>query len=572
MKLRSITVERNLRRRIRQEVALSEAPWKEYQAGWRAQRWRALGLAIIALFMSFCFVTTPIIFNIIFIGFGLVAPPERGPAREGNGTELSLSIQALFLMGFALMTGSEFLEELLRSRDVGVLSYLPLSDTDFYRRQRNRLMVHVIFAFYLVTLGYGYFAWADQFPLEGWLAATALAFLQGLMFIAIPLLLPVRRPTRFYALVGIGAFGLASFAGLVGFMLKPYVEGHCWPAFILLPTGWINGAFYYGLVQREAVGWLLLVPTFGVLALAARRACLPFAIKEFSYLPGGGAQAILENHGWWVRRTPQASLREAEAPSAEEIETRLRHRTFLRDWNEQDVGWIERTLARWSSKRERALITFLFGLPPRWSLAWKRSALWMTGCAALLAVPFPTEVHMFLVLPMTLLSCIFFAQKQVDQSQGDIPPYALFPAGYREISVTLIKAAVVRCLPFLPLGAGCGALAAWRLGYPATEGVLFILKAFYFSVPTELWFITFFFANGTNDTAHVRRRIWLMALIGILGCIHCVGGLLLFFAPALLQLLGAVMVVACPAVMWRYYEHVLYAVEVDWIRQDRGRR
>jgi hypothetical protein len=196
MKLRSPALERSLRRRVRQAVAASPALLKDSLAGRRARLWRLLGVAILAPIMIVGGIGFPLSVNSMIIGMELFI--DGMVDRQGNGAELALLLHALALTGIALMESVAMLQQLLQSRELGVLSSLPVSDTGFYRRERNGLLLCGLFFAYVLFWAYGYFCWTQQVPFGGWLAAAGLALLQGLVFAALALLLVGRRPVTLF--------------------------------------------------------------------------------------------------------------------------------------------------------------------------------------------------------------------------------------------------------------------------------------------------------------------------------------------------------------------------------------
>jgi hypothetical protein len=481
-------------------------------------------------------------------------------------------------LGFAALLAGNLRQQLLQSRAVLVLGHLPIADTAFFRAQLKEYALSSVFVPYFLAPGYGYFAWSQGFSVSGWVAAATLALLQWPLFVAVTLLLLGRGPAKALAAVGGTLMMASSVVGFAGPVLPPLGIDIGWLGLLVLPTGWINGAFYFGLVEGRAEGWLLLVPALGVIVLAARRAAQPFAIQELSYSSGGHVIQAIPRKDWSLgprlagvaAEAPDRPYSDHPVPSLAKIAERVRQRKFLAPPEWESSGWVERCLVRCLSRRERALAEFLLGgQRPRWTLFWQLEVLWMAVCLAILAIPVPPEWVKFLcwaaffslVYPKVLL--VMMPPVGV---AGAVSGQAVLPVSYREVSRVLLKWAVVKNLVLLlPLAAVYGAAAAWRWGAPALFGLLVAMKIVYVLLTLLPWSIMFYFDSGMDDiTVRPLRRGLFLGAVVLVKLAYLGAWYLLFQPSALPALAGAVLLAGCAAGAWRLYEYVLYRMRVDW--------
>jgi hypothetical protein len=518
----------------------------------------------------------PVSVNAAFIGMDVFAGYFGGREGPGNGPATALLLWAIFLLGLAAVSASSFRRQLLQSPDVAVLAHLPVDDNAHLRRHLRDCGFSSIFIASMLAPGYGYLAWSQGFSTGAWVAAAAFAILQGFMFAAVGLLLVGRAPGIALAIVGSALMMTSGVVGFIGPLLPSLGVNLSWVGLFVLPTGWINGTFYFGLVEGHVTGWLLLVPAFGVIVLAARRAAQPFAIKELSYLPGGTVR-VIPAKDWTLAAGPAGIAEEAQEPvrpvvPVAEIADRIRRRAFLAPADSESHGWVERCFARRLNRRERAIADFLLGgRQPRWTVFWQ-CAVWATmACLAILTIPVPADWVLFLVGPslyLVLFLTLFGALTPPGPDLGAVPGHAVFPVGYREISRVWLKwAAVKNVLVLLPLALVYGAAAAWRCGAPVLLGLLVAVKAVYILLALLPWAIMFYYDRGIDVKAHpVRRALFLGAVIlVILGYLGA--GYLLFQDSALPALAGLVLLGGCAVGAWRLYEHVLHRMSVDWGQQ-----
>ena len=161
-------LERAVRERMLADVQQSDAMWEVY----RKRRWvRRLRQAVVVLSSAVAVpcllgvgVIWPLFLTTLCIGLGAVGPPgsHQNPYPdprylEGNGIEVALLLQALFVTSWTLVWLASQTKALRQSRKLAMLAFLPLSDAE-HRRQvlRASLWSHALAMAYFTLFGYAY--------------------------------------------------------------------------------------------------------------------------------------------------------------------------------------------------------------------------------------------------------------------------------------------------------------------------------------------------------------------------------------------------------------------------------
>ncbi len=366
---------------------------------------------------------------------------------------------------------------------------------------------------------------------------------------------------------------------MCGFLLRPYLEGLCWLGFLSLPTGWVNGAFYYGLLLGHPTGWLWLLPVPFLFLLTHRRLAGHFAIREFTLLPTDEVEAEPEASCAHLKgrfRPPlpyrKATLEPVVTVSEEDAEQKARERSLRAGFDWQRLGWIERLYGRWLTPRERAIAEmYLGGRPPRWSLWWKWMLAVSGSVLTLLSVPAAPDWISFLAAASGAYA--FFALlllgpdlwNRVDR--GYLPGPVLWPVAYGELVRVHFKARVLGCLILTPFLLAFGAVAAWRCGYPVGQGLFLSSSAVCGTLVYYPWLLLFSFSATTNDTSAFARYWPGFLLVFSLAAVACFAGLCYFaLRTPLLMLASASLAWVASAGALRFYLWVLHRTSVDWIK------
>lgn len=118
----------------------------------------------------------------------------------------------------------------------------------------------------------------------------------------------------------------------------------------------------------------------------------------------------------------------------------------------------------------------------------------------------------------------------------NIPIYAGYGLGYRELSRMLLKCSAIQLPLFIPFITLCGVLATWLFQLPWQMGIIIGFKAGLLMFAGRFILILFAFSGGTNDGSKFRLRtvILIVALISL--CLAFMGlgaaGLFVPNAPA----------------------------------------
>ncbi len=568
MKLRSIELEKKLSQRVWDEVKESPALWKEYSPSRWLRLFLRLTQPIVVIALPFMLIFVPIMLNFLWIGLGIISDSPQFPreARAGNGPELALLLQAFSLTGSACLTDILLLN-LLRSPESATFAHLPVADSDLYRSHQMGWLLCIPIGACFSIWGYGYWAWMEHLPAVGWVVGLALCLLQGLVCVAMPLALLGRRSL---ILPWAAAFCVAMsiVVAFHGYILKPYMAEYGWPFFLISPPGWINGIYYFGVLRGQTIWWLALLPVCGIIYIAARRVCQPFAIREF-IIGQVSIEAIPANEWrppYTLRSKTSSPTKTIEPSSPAEMEARIRQREYLAPWDLQGLGWIERIWWKTLSPRERTLAELMRTTPPRWSL----HAFWGTAafvaCAAVLAIPTMPELDTYLMLPVFLLVAYLFCGRPNRWSVSSIitngPPgasvgYRILPVSYREVMIVWLKHAAIRLLLIFPAALLYGALASWRIGHPPTRGLLVVIKVLYFLLCLDPALTGILFSQANKGPQRLQWPGFQSMCFLFVFCVfgYCGIGIVgfLFFNDTVspwLQLLGAGIIPMFPLFLW----------------------
>jgi hypothetical protein len=122
----------------------------------------------------------------------------------------------------------------------------------------------------------------------------------------------------------------------------------------------------------------------------------------------------------------------------------------------------------------------------------------------------------------------------------NIPLYAGYPTGFREIAGVLIKGAVIQAPPLVAFGACAGTAGAYFIDGTGhlSMGAIIGVKAAGVILAARCIQLVLTFSSGTNDTSRFRLRS--IALVGAVG----------LMALGFLGLAGASFLVPHPAAAW----------------------
>lgn len=223
------------------------------------------------------------------------------------------------------------------------------------------------------------------------------------------------------------------------------------------------------------------------------------------------------------------------------IEEIVRSRQFLAAPSWHQRGWFESLLWRWLNARERALSEFVFpdglSIAAPWRTIFRNTA---GTCLAAIAAGFisPTGEYWILGGGLFVTICQALAQvlatgrafQMVSCSGVNIPFYAGYAIGFRELARLLFKCSLVQLPVLIPFAVTSSVVVSWLAHWSITAGVLFGVKAGGLLFASHFIFVTFAFSSGTNDTSSVRLRSLVLLLFVVVFCLAfaALGGASLF--------------------------------------------
>lgn len=365
MKLRLTPLERSIRDRVREEVKCSPPLWEEYRERRRVELVETC--LVRSLFVA---VGLWVAFSILAITFPqtffasrslMVAIPE----------EVALLATSLLATTCFLLEGGRFWSD---ARTAGMLGLFPVADEQFARRRLWGDFGRSLLTIAIILMTYRYLSWLHHFSAVDWLVVGFFASLTIVVNISILCgAEEVAQSQKGHSTLCIVAFScLVAICpmtlGMLNTHLVPLYKQICPFALAILPGGWINGAIYYGYIQKNPLGWLYLLPVglaLGYLVHAVRR---PFAIREIHFeankvsaIDLADGRVIASSR---VRRELLASAAESkEFPPTESPEPETLVSAVLRNQNEpKSSDWLDNRVARWLLPRERAVLRSWSGL------------------------------------------------------------------------------------------------------------------------------------------------------------------------------------------------------------------
>jgi hypothetical protein len=538
----------------------------------------------------------PVIFTVgLFIGVGILIPDARPEiAGKENPKELGLAFQAILTAGLALTWISFKGSGLFKQQFWGVLVHLPLADRTIFRSQFKKEVVSSFLLLYFILILYAYYAWTQHFSLLKWLLATVLAVLHWLTFLAMGML-PIARgfhgrspsiPLLLLSILLLAGIAMAEMTGVVWHPNAVTVTSLL--SFSLLPPGWVNGAFYYGLLRGEPAGWLLLLPSLGLVWLLIRMvrtdAWAEALTSEISRMevvlparvgPGSASACSPESEGSAAGPTEDLAL------ERDEIQARIRDGGFLEvDWSR--TGWMERLIGSYLSARERIIVEFRCGGVPPWSLQWKILAVCLAIATGLMFLPWDVKgalpfLALLIFIGIAAAYALGFAlSKPPDRRStpllGQVHVY--FPIGFREASWASMKIAVVQSIFWLVPAVAAGGIVAWQHHLSLVAGVITGGIPVLVVLAWQPVFICAGFPSRSSEFAQWALLVaWSSCLVGagsatfillvLAGMVWNAAALMLLVLNAWWMLLAGIVLLIVPSILWVIYAWMFDRGKVD---------
>ena len=512
MKLHSPTFEKGLRRRVKEAVAASPALRREARTVRRLRKEYSLAL----------------IFRVaISVGVGALAW-FVGSKTQHPATALAVVTLWMF---FLLFTHAQrLLATLYGEGDLSALSLLPVTNGTIFRWQFQKFVRRSGMSLLDLLCGLGGVAWWLDFPPLKWVGVLPIAALAWLTLMALAMLLAIYFPSFPYAIVST----VTPIIGLALFFAREYVGppllamlDRAGPHLnVVLPIGWPISLFQLLLPERSWLIATLLLPTAAIIWTIGRSMVRLQGTYQFheiviseapDLIPG---QAEAESA---VSETSPTDQRFHIGVTAIEDIIRARHFMAGPQWRER--GWFERLLWRWLTAREKALAEFVF--PDGFIITdgWKRIAktFVITMLLSLVAgYVFPMARNWMLGIGL-FISGFQALGRMLDAGRAfqailcsgvNIPMYAVYPIGYRELGRLLMKYATVQAPALLAFMVFASVLTVAVMKQPIAMGAIIGCKLAVLVVGARAFALALSFSSNTNDTSGFRFHVF--ALIGLI--------------------------------------------------------
>lgn len=454
---------------------------------------------------------------------------------------------ALAVMSLWFLIGVFFQVQSLRgylyaSDDLPALALLPISETRIFHWELRKFRRRSFLTFMDFLAGMGTLAWFSDLPAGRWLFLPPIAVLIWMTTLALVFLLAAFLPRLPYRMAWNGAIlaGVAIFVSrdLIGEKLVVFLD-RCAPVInVVLPTGWTASLFELLTAKGSGSNLGLLIP-IGVLIATAKYSLKKLRtdyeliqcarVEPLVLVPG--PEAILPSVGV----APDGQPPNCGATAIEEI---VLSRKFLISPAWPRRGRLDRLLWRWFNPREKVLAEFVFpaGFPIHepWrkiagSLFWGSIIAYAAGFVNTTLADWILGIGVFISCILVLGQIIGTGRAFEGMSNNgvEIPRYAGFAVGVRELGRFYAKCSLVQLPLFVAFTMTCGLLIAYYAGGPLKYGMWCGFKAGCLLPSARFVTLALAFSSGTNDSSGLRV-LSLMVLTLIVGC----GGLFLLLAGA----------------------------------------
>lgn len=559
MRLNAPELENAIRRSVLTEMRADKSLWKDYKR--HRQRW--LGRKLNASNKG------ALLFAFIWMG-GIAAGRAQGPS-------LALLMLALYATATTLFRGSNFTINVLRGFDRVVLLHLPMSDQDFLKYEWEQFAWSWCGAFSLFLMTYSIVVLPSGPVFVHVLQVFLIALLQSLCGVSAALWLlawPKKLKVMPYALL---LYGLAFLSLWFSVWFPETAVSFLWSAILLVPQGWLTHASsaMLGLSPRSELAFFIPVS----LAVLSAMVAFPLARKRLSAalhmqtanqdleLPTEEDQVFAEEPA-----VGKVSLEPSRAIAAEDV---LRSATW------EGRGWIEATVARFFTQRDRLVSEFLLaGRMGAWSTRWRKAG-WVTAAGVLITLFAPLPPWFFFVpaviagfLAAPILGGAWLGFRGAAVYGLAMPVYALMPVSYGEISRVMFKANIVRVLAWVPLALVYAVALGIRLEGNAWNGFFIGAEMVVLVLVLQPLIVAGHFSAGTNDTKQLNRHTILLCFVGLPLLILLLVGMFGLFVPdsfawRFLSLLG---ISVCSLSAWAGYKRLFNRGRVDLLAASSGSR
>jgi hypothetical protein len=515
MKLHSPQFQKQLRRGVKKAIRESRELKQEYRLAKKFQK----NIKSAWFFRS--------AFSVAF-GFGVF-----GITATTGHPVTGLAVITLWTFWLIFFHAQGLWSVLHTDADIVTLRLLPVSEAIIFRWELQKFLRKACMSLLDLIAGFAALSWFLKFSAAQWLVIPPIALISWLTLMALDALCVIHVSRRVYSMFAASLFIFGFFLlfgyNIAGNLLLNLLDRTAPDLNLLLPTGWAVSLFQLLLPEGR---WftLMLVPVALVIwslknSLNRLRNGFRFEEQILPMVPDlvpGMDEDDLED----VRTT----VPEPQHLGLTDIEEMVDSRLFLvpESWHQR--GRYEKWLWNWLDSREKVLSDFVFpmgsyAITAPW-LKTLRNLVIAVAVAFVVGLVSPTGK--LWILGTGLLITVLQALGQILNtgvafrpmfcSGVNIPVYAGFGIGYRELSRLLIKCSVVQLPLFIPFITVCGTLVVMMFDLPWQMGVIIGFKASILLFATRFIFIMFAFSGGTNDSSKFRvRTLMLFAAILSLG-------------------------------------------------------
>jgi hypothetical protein len=515
LRLHSPAFEKALRRGVRAAVRSSPELKREFRKANKFRRQlRAAG------FLRVCFSFT------LAAAVGFTADTTRHAAT-------ALAVIGLWTLALVLATARNLLVSLFRANDLGTLLLLPVSESTIFRWELQKFFRGSLFCLGDLIVGFGALGLFLKLRPLAWIWVPALAALSWAVLLALAALCAAQRPRFPYGKVRAGLILIGLVLFLAWRVMGPFLLTVLDPAApalnLLLPTGWGPSLFQLASPDRHWTTLGLIVP-IGLILCTVRNS-LGLLRRRYQFhevtaapapdlIPGADSVTVAPPAGG----IPSAPMR-AGLTAIEEI---VQSRQFLSPEPRPRKGRFEQWLWQWFNPRERTLAEFAYPngfaiTRPWWLILRNFLCMAVLGFAAGLAGQqaelWTFGIGFFVILVHAATQVLGNgAAFQTRFNNGvNIPVYAGFPIGFRELSQVLFKCCLIQLPLLIPFTMLCAGLMAHLAGAGFAFGILPGFKAAFLICASRFILVALAFSSGTNDSTglHFRTLVLVVVVVGL---------------------------------------------------------
>lgn len=521
MKLHSPGFEKALRKSVKSTVRSSRELKREYRRVRRYSRKRNFGWIfrpVLALILgsTVLFVTT-----------------TTGHLATG------LAVINLWLFAALAFQTQGIWTRLYSSSDMAALTLLPVTREKMFRWQLQKYFRTSLWTLFDLLVAFGVLAYIGNFPAYKWVGAFFVAALAWAALLSLVGFCAARLPRWPFHFISIGMLliGAILFFGrsIIGAIALKVVDQAAPGLNILLPTGWPVSLFQTLPVNHQWWTLALLFPIIAILLTAKDSLKRLFANLQYhEHLQSEPSDLVPGEEPAPISPDKPYQL----GPTA--IEEIIQSRKFLELPPWPKLGWMEQRLWRWFGRREKVLSEFVFPNGMAITAPWIKifRNLLITAAVAF-GIGFISVTGKFCILGVGLFLTICQSLVQILNQGGafqsrwgsgvNIPMYAGFGIGIRELSVFLFKCSIIQTPMLLAFTTAAGMISAFLAGFPMLMGMNFGLKFGCLLFASRFIFVTFAFSSGTNDNTKFRSVVLVILIVLLCMAFFGLAGTGLFF-------------------------------------------